>query len=379
MDKMNDIKVSIIIPVYDVEKYLKDCLDSAVTQTLDGIEIICINDGSTDRSLRILDEYSRKYEQVIVLNQKNAGQSSARNAGLRVARGEYIYFLDSDDLLYPTAMERLYSLAKEDDLDDVFFSGASFYETMSLRNSFSSFSTVYLKKYDYPEICSGLSMACAMSENNEYTCVLYLQLIRRSLLVENNIWFYEGITYEDNLFTLAVIMAAERTRCIRDVLHRRRVRVNSQMTGKKTKFHSASYFMCFLNFLPFFLNRDMNQQEATFARQQILGKLSNAKNIYIRASNDKRDLDWTNHPLERALFQNVIVQGVASAGNPHTMLSVEASKAILNSASFRIGRAVTWLPRMLRGVIHAFREGGIKLVFGRTKNKLTSIVRSVVK
>lgn len=94
-------KVSIIVPVYNVENYLRKCLDSLINQTLKNIEIICINDGSTDNSLSILEEYASKDERIIVINQENAGVSSARNRGLEIATGEYIAFVDADDSVTP--------------------------------------------------------------------------------------------------------------------------------------------------------------------------------------------------------------------------------------------------------------------------------------
>ena len=106
-------KVSIVIPVYNVEKYLRECLDSVVNQSLRDIEIICINDGSTDNSFKILEEYKSKEIRLQVLSQKNGGQSKARNAGLEVATGEYIYFLDSDDYIKTDALEILYKIAKK--------------------------------------------------------------------------------------------------------------------------------------------------------------------------------------------------------------------------------------------------------------------------
>ena len=88
----NEVMVSIIIPVYNVEKYLQECLESAINQTYKNIEIIAINDGSTDSSLAILEEYASKYGNLKIVNQENKGMSGARNAGLKVANGEYIYF-----------------------------------------------------------------------------------------------------------------------------------------------------------------------------------------------------------------------------------------------------------------------------------------------
>lgn len=93
-------KVSIIIPVYNVEKYLEQCLDSIINQNLKNIEIICINDGSTDNSLKILKKYAKKDNRIIILSQTNLGAGAARNRGLAVAKGEYLSFLDADDFFY---------------------------------------------------------------------------------------------------------------------------------------------------------------------------------------------------------------------------------------------------------------------------------------
>ena len=107
---MNNIKVSVIVPVYNCEKYLKKCLDSLVNQTLKDIEIICVNDGSTDNSGRILEEYTDS--RIKIITKENGGLSSARNAGIAVAKGEYLGFVDSDDWVDLDFYEKLYNTAK---------------------------------------------------------------------------------------------------------------------------------------------------------------------------------------------------------------------------------------------------------------------------
>ena len=97
MKKTRQPVVSVIIPVYNVEPYLRECLESVIHQTLREIEIICVNDGSTDNSLRVLEEYQGRDDRISVISQDNQGLSAARNCGMRYAGGEYIYFLDSDD------------------------------------------------------------------------------------------------------------------------------------------------------------------------------------------------------------------------------------------------------------------------------------------
>ena len=99
------IKVSVIIPVYNVEQYLRPCLDSVLNQTLKNIEIICIDDGSTDDSLKILMEYAEKDNRITILKQKNKGAGVARNYGMSIATGEYFLFLDSDDFFSETLLQ----------------------------------------------------------------------------------------------------------------------------------------------------------------------------------------------------------------------------------------------------------------------------------
>lgn len=116
---MSTKEVSVIIPVYNSEKYLKRCLDSVVNQTLENFEIIIVNDGSSDNSLNILNEYKQKYSQIILLNQNNKGQAVARNRALDIAKGEYISFVDSDDFIENNMLELMYKEAVASNVDMV--------------------------------------------------------------------------------------------------------------------------------------------------------------------------------------------------------------------------------------------------------------------
>lgn len=115
--KSNNIKVSVIVPVYKTEKYLKECIDSIRNQTLKDIEIICVDDGSPDNCGKMLDEYAKEDNRIKVIHQKNADVSAARNAGINKATGEYLKFVDSDDTIDEKACEVCYSKAKEQDAD----------------------------------------------------------------------------------------------------------------------------------------------------------------------------------------------------------------------------------------------------------------------
>lgn len=106
-------KISIVIPVYNVEKYLRKCFDSILNQTFQDFEIICVDDGSTDKSLEILQEYKRKDDRFIILQQRHAGAGAARNHGIKLAEGKYIQFLDSDDYFEPNLLEEMYTRAEK--------------------------------------------------------------------------------------------------------------------------------------------------------------------------------------------------------------------------------------------------------------------------
>lgn len=119
MTKKNNIKISIIIPVYNAEKYLEECLNSLVNQTLKSIEIICVNDGSTDNSLEILEKYKKKYNNIRLFSQENKGVNAARVVGYENAIGEYIAWVDADDFVTLDMYEKMYNLAIKNDSDIV--------------------------------------------------------------------------------------------------------------------------------------------------------------------------------------------------------------------------------------------------------------------
>ena len=116
---MEKIAVSVIVPIYNVEKYIRQCIDSIIGQTLRDIEIILVDDGSPDNCPSIVDEYAVRDKRIIVIHKKNGGVSAARNDGLDVAKGEYVFICDSDDWMFPDALEKMYACAKKYDADSV--------------------------------------------------------------------------------------------------------------------------------------------------------------------------------------------------------------------------------------------------------------------
>lgn len=221
MAKYNCPKVSIIIPIYNTEEYLSQCLESVLNQTLYDIEIICIDDASSDHSFEIICDYAQKDGRIIVLqNNVNRGLSATRNVGIKAASGEYIQFLDSDDCIKENAVELLYELAYRNNLDVVFF-GAEV---------IGSKTTDHFKKYGYKKsqiFSSGVSFFMTVNEENEYQSASCFQFWRKQFLLEHSLYFYEGIVYEDTLFTLRTSLKARRLMTIPEMLYMYREHENS--------------------------------------------------------------------------------------------------------------------------------------------------------
>ncbi|MDY4931576.1 MAG: glycosyltransferase [Alistipes shahii] len=215
-------KISIIIPIYNVEKYLCRCIDSVLAQTLKDIEIIMVDDGSPDNCPILCDEYAKKDRRIKVLHKKNAGLGYARNSGLEVATGEYIIFIDSDDYVSQNMFDRLYSVATRDQADAVF---------CGLQRSFNEKN--FLQKRDVTEetkMCGeqvkklALDFVASAPHDNierHYEMSVWHSIYRRELLEKNNIRFLSEreIVSEDLPFQVDFFLAADRVTFIPDILY----------------------------------------------------------------------------------------------------------------------------------------------------------------
>ena len=226
-------KISVIVPVYNVEQYLERCLDSIVNQSLKDIEIICINDGSTDNSLKILEEYAKKDDRIIVINQKNHGQGYSRNRGLDVARGEYVLFVDSDDWVDIDTCKELYIKSNQLDTDVLIYQVESYDDYSDRFYKEDYYRNVYLPKEFYGTVFNNRDIS-------DYIFSLgvapYGKLYRRSLLEKFNIRFPENIYFEDNPFYWEVMLASEKISIVNKFYSLRRHRKNSIMADYDEKF-----------------------------------------------------------------------------------------------------------------------------------------------
>lgn len=210
-------KVSVVIPVYNVEPYLRECLDSAAAQTLSKIEILCIDDGSTDKSGAICDEYAERDSRFRVFHQKNAGLSEARNVGMRHSAGEYILFVDSDDIIEPETCKKALDVAVETDADMTMFSFDLIGDSADIKCPDGDF----MQRRVYTD---NLEKLQAATFNWQTAC---FHLWKTSFLKENALEFIPGIHFEDGPFVVKATMLANRIATVAERLYHYRIRRDS--------------------------------------------------------------------------------------------------------------------------------------------------------
>ena len=220
-------KVSIILPIFNVAPYLDEAFQSILSQSLTDIEVIAVNDGSTDNSLEVIERYAAQDKRIVAFSQENRGQSAARNLALRHATGKYIYMMDSDDVLSsPDALRVCYEYAEKNEADFIFFDGKSFSEKDALRSSWN-FKRTHLveenKKYD------GEYLLNLMLDRQTHNCVVWLLFIRRNYLDSIGLRFHDGIIHEDELFTTILTLQSSNIYCLRQSFVGHRVRQASTM------------------------------------------------------------------------------------------------------------------------------------------------------
>ena len=215
-------KISIIIPVYNTEEYLKKCIDSLIYQSLEDIEIICVNDGSTDNSQEILENYSKKDARIKVLSQENKKQGAARNKGMEIATGEYIGYVDSDDWVDFDYFEELYNAAKKQDLDIALATNVRIGNGKTKKRLKIEKEQVAFSLQEKLDLCNQFKNECPTNK-----------IYRREFLLKNNIIWPEGVYCEDKIYTLKAVFWANGIISVPDVNYYYFRRPNSTVKSNK--------------------------------------------------------------------------------------------------------------------------------------------------
>lgn len=252
--------ISIIVPVYNVENYLERCLQSLINQTYKNIEIVCVNDGSTDNSLNILNDFQKKDSRIKIISQENQGLSEARNVGIKNSSGKYIGFVDSDDWVDLDYYEKLYN-ALIDSKSDFACANTKFFENGK---------TGYIK-FQQNKIFSELDKKIDNYKNGSVCDKLY----KKSLFLDNDIKFIKGYFYEDNIVLLQLTYYSKKIVTINTVSYYYFNNNNSitreKNSEKELKRQRDKFFMC-ETILDFFYDKEVSKK--------IIKKV---KNFLIRA------------------------------------------------------------------------------------------------
>lgn len=297
--------VSVIIPVYNVEKYLDECLQSIIAQDYMNLQIICVNDGSTDSSLAILEEYGRKYNNIEVYTKKNGGLSSARNYGIEKAKGEYIFFLDSDDKLADNScISFMAKKMDENKLDVLCFDGESFFESEDIRNKNYSYSNYYDRTKSYGLFESGYDLFIELFKDGNYRENMAVKCIRKNLIIENNLRFMDGMIYEDAFFSFGLVLSSKRVEHVKKSVYMRRVREGS-ITQKPILFYNVYSMFCgYIGILELIKRYNLEQDEWV---SKYVGSLKEyLLELYYQISKEERNKINNLNEWERYILESII-------------------------------------------------------------------------
>ncbi|MGG7213278.1 glycosyltransferase family 2 protein [Clostridium nigeriense] len=218
--------ISVIIPVYNVEEYIEECLNSVLSQTLTNIEIIIVNDGTKDNSMEKVLKYDD--DRIVILNKENGGLSSARNEGLKIAKGKYIYFIDSDDfLLNNKCLEEMYKIAEKDFSDIIVGNGYKYYSKDNMKELYRD------KNLFKRSVMNSKDFLIKFINSDSMQIPVYYNMYRTDFLKQNNLFFKEGRIHEDQEFITKAFLLSNNISIYPKSFYAYRQREGSIMSGTK--------------------------------------------------------------------------------------------------------------------------------------------------
>lgn len=258
-------KVSVIVPVYNVEKYLKRCLDSLINQTLSDIDIICINDGSKDSSLQILEQYAQKDSRIVIYNQENSGLSVARNTGLEHASGEYIGFVDSDDWVDLDFYEKLYNSAKNNNADIAVADFIREHPNKKPKRLKLKEEKIYTTPEDKFMICKVHREGCVWNK-----------IYRTEFIHSINLKFVPKMYYEDRDFTIRSLYFSKKLVTTPNTYYRYFVNPKSIVNKKRNNIQDEHYILVRQQVLQFIKEHNIKVPDGLYKaeiyRYKLFGK-----------------------------------------------------------------------------------------------------------
>lgn len=240
----NEINLSVVVPVYNVGEFLARCLDSLIsTEGISENEIIIVDDGSFDGSSEIADLYAGRYGFISCYHKENGGLSDARNYGLSRAKGKYVFFCDSDDMVIPEGLIRVIEAAPESDADVILWDGISIDENDEITSSGLDVILTHSGLQPNVVMTGKEAMTNQITDHNMAAMTAWLRACRREFLLQNNLFFEKGRFHEDELWTPMVFLSAEKVIYFKEKVYCYRIRKDSIMSAsfKSTEKHAEDF------------------------------------------------------------------------------------------------------------------------------------------
>lgn len=301
-EQMDHIMVSVIMPAYNVEKYIVSCLDSVLNQSVRNIEVICVEDASTDRTPEIIEKYRKADERVKVVSYgKNMGLAYARNRGLEVARGKYVYFLDSDDLVKPCIFEKLIECAELHKTDCVYFDSEMVFVDRKTED---------VEKLQFGlsgiegQVLRGEDLFVRLINNGTYTNAVWRQFWNHDFLNKTNITFIDCLLSEDTYFSVIMMLKSNRCVYLNEVLHTYRRRGDS-LTSNRSAQLCISLFKIYCRLLKFWNENHFPDDVNQAMDKYLCPRLERARKFYYRNKNKISEDDFESG-VEQHLYKYLL-------------------------------------------------------------------------
>lgn len=276
---MSQPVVSVIVPTYNVERYVEACLASILNQTYESIELIVIDDGSTDTTPYLLKQHPGDFR--LILNQENKKQGAARNEGLAQATGKYILFVDADDLLVPEAVQVLVAVAEREQADLVRFNADVIQQHLHPDTAVNQYNFSHVLEEEV--LYTGKQLWSVLRKSYHPSPCLYMT--KRAVLMEENVRFPEGIIHEDEWFTLKLFTVVGSMSYVNQALYQRRYRLASTMTDRSNlqKLRSFESYKEILHRMTELYHELEQPAERKFVKRQMLSIYSGLEQLDVPA------------------------------------------------------------------------------------------------
>lgn len=341
-------KISILIPVYNAEKYLRECLDSVLAQTFADFEVICCNDGSTDSSLAILREYAGRDPRIRLLSKENEGSSATRNACLAQAQGEYLYFVDNDDLIAPNTLEDLYGAARADGLDVVYANPNWIAERPDMKDPYAG---VKDPTADEMKIQRGDELFVSLVNGSNYYAAPWRRFIRKAYADSIGLAFNgQASPNEDNLFSFYTDLNAVRVKFLPGRYYIHRSHDGSTMIQLSRKIsmgkNIVSHMICAFEIMKYSSERPWPEPVRKAVQKRVITLMNGALRFFESSGLAQKEIDWRGHWIEENLFafqlmirrRTTCPHGVKEAGQGAPCPVHEELESVKGSRAYRLGK-----------------------------------------